>query len=509
MKKYLYSIIFIFSVLFASCDMEKMPEGSITDTEAIQSLKDAAKVSNYFNLRLRGLYSGSNIYSMELPTDVFHASFGFGNRGGILYRWEWTAQDDWSESIWEHCYYSTAVANYFLQEVEKMDKTNMSEEELATLETYKGEAYFVRAASMFSLVERFCEVYDASKAATQMGVMLVDSYAPTSDQNTYPGRSSLEETYKFIENNLALAEQGLKSVEGTVASTVLTKDAVTALKARVALTKGDYDTAITAATSLIESNTYPLIDANAEGAAEKFNNLWTNDSGEECIIQFWADYAASSIPSSNSYSYIGKNASGVYMPDFILEKWILSLYTRGDIRQNWLLSTEVTYGTITGEVTLLAKFPGNPQLNSTSATTSNYVNKIKPFRIAEQYLIAAEAYARKGGNDVAARKYYNDLRSKRIAGYVNNDDLTGEALLEAIKEERLRELIGEGFRLLDLKRWKEGFTRSAPQNSEVITTRASDMTVEASYYKFLWPIPQSEIDANPQIATQQNPGYTN
>lgn len=105
-----------------------------------------------------------------------------------------------------------------------------------------------------------------------------------------------------------------------------------------------------------------------------------------------------------------------------------------------------------------------------AGAVSNYINKIKPFRIAEQYLIAAEAYARRGGagDEAAACEYLNALRSKRIPGY-KEKLYSGNALLNEIKEERARELFGEGFRFTDLKRWGEGMARSAAQDNQIIS----------------------------------------
>ena len=77
--------------------------------------------------------------------------------------------------------------------------------------------------------------------------------------------------------------------------------------------------------------------------------------------------------------------------------------------------------------------------------------KIKPFRIAEQYLIAAEGYAMAGQADQACT-YLNLLRASRIPGYADRH-YSGDELMAQIKLERARELYGEGFRFKDLKRW--------------------------------------------------------
>ncbi|MBR4882557.1 MAG: RagB/SusD family nutrient uptake outer membrane protein, partial [Bacteroidales bacterium] len=128
------------------------------------------------------------------------------------------------------------------------------------------------------------------------------------------------------------------------------------------------------------------------------------------------------------------------------------------------------------------------------------------------YLIAAEAYARRGqaGDAEKACEYLNALREARIPEYEANS-YTGETLLNEVKKERVKELFGEGFRLTDLKRWGQGFSRSAAQDVNIITQAGSTqyelLSMPASENYWLWPIPQAEIDANPQIKDQQNPGF--
>ena len=273
---------------------------------------------------------------------------------------------------------------------------------------------------------------------------------------------------------------------------------------------------------MVDGGKYPLIsfvgiDPTAEGADKKvakvvedFTELWTNDSGEECIMQLYADYAASSVPSSIDAGYVSLNANGIYAPDYIPEQWIVDMYSGEDIRGAiWFEEHTLTYQSLTGNAVILTKFPGNRSLQDPSVTTSSHIQKIKPFRIAEQYLIAAEAYAALG-NDEAAYDYYSKLVAARTLGFEGRA-ITGEALKKAIKDERVKELIGEGFRFYDLKRYGEGFVRTAAQNAEIITGAGSELTelmnCSATNFRWLWPIPQAEIDSNPQIAEQQNPGY--
>lgn len=519
MKKLIFTLLSVI-LLATSCSLEKMPSGVVNSND-VQSIDDVAKLRNYLYIRLRGMYSGSYIYDGELMSDLFHASAGYGNRGGIYHKWQWTATESLAEGLWGHAYFTTASANFLIEQMDALsEKLELTEDQKAQMDVYYGEAYFMKAISMFELVKMFAEPYTKNPQA--LGVMLVDKYNPTSDATTYPGRSTVAETYEFIDKYLGMAATKLASVAGAKASLFLTTDAVTAMQARVALYKGDYQTAATKAASLVDGGKYPLIsfvgiDPTAEGADKKvakvvedFTELWTNDSGEECIMQLYADYAASSVPSSIDAGYVSMNANGIYAPDYIPEQWIVDMYSGEDIRGAiWFEEHTLTYQSLTGNAVILTKFPGNRSLQDPSVTTSSHIQKIKPFRIAEQYLIAAEAYAALG-NDEAAYDYYSKLVAARTLGFEGRA-ITGEALKKAIKDERVKELIGEGFRFYDLKRYGEGFVRTAAQNAEIITGAGSELTelmnCSATNFRWLWPIPQAEIDSNPQIAEQQNPGY--
>lgn len=503
MKKLIFTILSVV-LLATSCDMNKQPHNVIDDQSAIQSVEDALKMRNYLYIRLRGMSAGSYIYTGELMSDLFHATIGYGNRGGIYYKWQWHASDEVAEGVWSGCYTTTANANFLLEQLAKLDQTNMSDDQKAMIKVIEGECAFMKAHTMFYLVQLFAEPY--TKNPNAPAVMLVDKYNPTSDQTQYPARSTVAETYKFIEDQLSIAASKLSAKAGAVASEYLTIDAVSALQARVALYKGDYATAIAKATSLVDGGAYPLAET-----AEDWEMLWKHDSGQECIMQLYADYALGSLPSSLSYNYSGISyASGTVSPDYIPENWVLALFEGGDFRSNWFEGYNLTFQSITGPAYILNKFPGNPALQAAGSKDSDWINKIKPFRIAEQYLIAAEAYAMQGDNDNAL-KYYNALRAKRILGY-QDEYVVGDALKEAIKQERVRELIGEGFRFYDLKRYGKGFERSQGQNDNVLAaandTQTELFSASADNFRWLWPIPQAEIDSNPQIGSEnQNPGY--
>ena len=116
-------------------------------------------------------------------------------------------------------------------------------------------------------------------------------------------------------------------------------------------------------------------------------------------------------------------------------------------------------------------------------------------------------------NDLGnAGAYLNQLMGSRIAGFQNASYSDATILLNAIKDERHRELVGEGFRLTDLKRWGQGVKReNSVQDKNLVLYPGAETTTalskEANDYRMVWPIPKAEMDVNPQLKGQQNPGY--
>jgi len=149
---------------------------------------------------------------------------------------------------------------------------------------------------------------------------------------------------------------------------------------------------------------------------------------------------------------------------------------------------------------VFSKYPGNPALFT---GVTNHQHRSKVFRIAETILNLAEAQFHI--NQDQARGTLNLLRVARgLPALTTNVDL-----LTHIRHERFRELVGEGFRLNDLKRWGMGVVRHAPQSTAFIMTGANYqvLNVPADFPKLIWGIPTNEITTNPNIAGQQNPGW--
>jgi hypothetical protein len=528
MKKFIYLFIAL-AFVATSCSLNDQPIDTESQDVAFKTVADAANFANGMNTALRGLSSGSFIYDPDIATDYFNAGMDYGNREGGFHRWEWTASEDVSTSLWSTSYYDINEACYLLQGISTLSTTGLSDTEIASLKHYQGYAYFVKAYAGYMLLEYFCKPYTSANAASDLGIMLIDKYSSAVDPATahlsYPGRSTLAASYDWVVSNLDKAYSCLSDVDGEVGSTTLTVDAVVAMQARVALAMQKWSLAAQKAASLVDAGTYPLA-----ADYDEMNNIWAYDSGDECIVQMDASFNPSSLPASNDPGYVSYSVGSSktakaprYAPDYIPEEWFIEAFANGDLRLLWIWldydkdagnfvkPAVCKYNSATGKSYLLNKFPGNPDLRTPGTTWaySNHVNKIKLFRIAEQYLIAAEAYAMMGSS-TSACDYLSKYTQARIPGSAKVS-LTGSALLSRIKTERTMEFVGEGFHFFDLKRWGDSMERTGAQNTSIISNAGSTtmeyLAKDPTDHRWLWPIPQAEIDANPQIKNQQNPGY--
>ncbi len=123
-------------------------------------------------------------------------------------------------------------------------------------------------------------------------------------------------------------------------------------------------------------------------------------------------------------------------------------------------------------------------------------------RVAETYLLRAEAYFRKG-NLAKAAEDINVVRSRAHAVNIQSSDVTEDFILD----ERSRELVVEEPRLRTLIRMGRLVDRVMKYNSRPsVTNGPSSGTTIRDFNKF-WPIPQKVIDANTGADFKQNPGY--
>lgn len=500
MKKTYLNILWISLAMVClgamSCtkQLNKHPYDAIDLSQSFQSVKDAKSWDNGFYATLRGNVYGIFTYSTDVQADQLNATLDFGNRNGFPHRWEGFLAGDYTiRDVWSGYYNGIANLNEAIDGFATISPED--DDEKAELNEYLGDAYFTRAYYYSNLVLRFAKAYTPNSASTDLGVPLLTTY----DLEALPARATIQEVYDQILSDLSQAKTLLSGVDGEPGSTRFNKDVVIALEARVKMYMQDWAGAATDAKSLIDGKTYELITD-----AATLEKMWTNDLGTETIFQSLVS-APNELANTNSI-YLGYNAGNkTHVPDFIPSQWVVDMYADNDIRKSvyFLKDSVFIQGTNYNGIYMVNKYPGNPDFFTSSST--NYENEPKLFRIAEMYLILAEAQYHT--SPAASLITLNELRTAR--GLTALSNVSGDNLLQAIKDERFRELAFEGFRLDDLKRWGEGFTRHDPQNEELINTGTNydSKTVAADADKFVWGIPTNDMTVNPSLKGQQNPGW--
>lgn len=504
MKKIKITLLSLLACL-SSCNMDKFPYNANEETLAIQSASDCRSYRNGLYVNFRTLFSGSYLMYPIVQGDELHAVAGYSNSGGDAYSWNLHSSSWMFDAYWSAYYGVIASCNFLIPECEKLlNDEEISEDDKALISLYMGEAYFLRAFSYNEMAIRYCKDYEPSYAATELGLPLVTVYRPSANGADYPGRSSMEDTYKRITDDITKAEE-LITTSGSKNSPYVTKDVVAAFKARVALEMHDYENAASIASSLINSATYSMDDVN-NGGKNSFATMWKDDSGTEVLWQIQCD---NNQPAGSTITYFLGIVEGAL--DYVPTSYIINdLYdTENDMRFDVYFKTlNVSTPSGDGELYALNKYPGNVAYNP-GGLREKLFNSPKIIRMAEMYLIAAEAYA-EDNDETNANKYLNKLRKLRISGW-NDQTYTAGNLKSEIRKERLREMVGEGTRITDLKRWHLGVSRASAQNSAMTylpgNSTTENLSVEADDYRMVWAIPQAEMDVNPQLKGQQNPGY--
>lgn len=487
MKFIKYTII-AFLGLFVSCSLEQMPQDDISLDQAFSSIGDARAWKKGMYAKLRGNLYGKNMMISDIQSDLLNATV-LANSGHYLdfHRWE-TLEASHSQllSIWAGVYSAITDINTGLNGIEKMQLSNENyQKELVAI---IGELHLARAYYNLYLATNFCNAYKESTAATEQGIPI--ELETKISRNIH--RSSLKETYDQILKDIAVAEKNLANVEydgtsGLKPYNTFFIEAVLTLKARTLLYMERWKEAYEVAKVLIKDPDYPLISSPSE-----LKSMWHNDGGSETITQLEAN--VTEPPQANNL-YLGHYAPRATpwltstTPWYVPAQWVVDLYSDSDWRKSVYFKKDRAFinNTQYNDVWVVNKYPGNP----TIASAQLRFHQPKMFRIAEAYLIAAEAAYHIGEDALTP---LNQLKESRWLDSVN---LSGEDLYKEIKNERLREFAFEGMRLFDLKRWGEGVIRhDAQQQPFLLKTpieQLEELNRPATDPKMTWGIPAVEI----------------
>lgn len=405
-----------------------------------------------------------------------------GSRTTSMYNFSYRTASD-APAIWTTPYRVIRRASRVIEAAESGNLTG----DAAWIAEMGAEARVLRALAHFDLVRVYGQTYAADNGASY-GVPIVTSALGI---DATPGRNTVAEVYTFVENelNAAISSGALSS---DITTGYVNAWAAKAILSRVYLYKGDNANALRLAEDIISNSPYEL------WAYDEYANAWDKKNPahiKEPILEIvmtgttdWVDREGI----ANLYQEAG-------YADMIMTKSFLDMMSEDmdDCRWGVMVAAQTE--------DYSAKY-GTDRVFLNKYLAMNTFNSLPVIRLSEIYLIAAEAAAKTGATDKAA-EYLNAivLRANPNAAPVAEADAT----VARISKERRKELVGEGHRLFDAMRNNETVTRytseadrgyHSPLNEEA---RSFDRT----FFKVLLPIPQGELDVNPTIVEQQNPGY--
>jgi starch-binding outer membrane protein, SusD/RagB family len=488
-------LIIILAFSFDSCKMDYYPYDNIEQSQSFQSVDDIGTLVNGCYALLRGISYGNYTMPMDIQADLFNATTSYGNNYGIIHSWTQLVASDYNiEYPWAGYYNLIANLNNV---IENYSTITPSDSELDAYNTYVGESYYMRAYAYAYLVNIYAKAYSSSTASTDLGVPLNLRY----NIEDKLARSTVQEVYDQIFSDLSAAETKWSGLDWSGVETYknapckFTEDAITALKARLYLNMEDWSNAITQAEKIINSGSYPLVTAK-----EDLATMWESDESTEIITHLYIDGSNETPNSNDAYLMSYLTSTDSYIPYYVPEQWLYDLYDANDYRKAvYFANFELTLATGTfTNIYSLNKYP----LTTEFSSSGNYYHSPILFRTAEMYLIVAEAGAR-GSQSTLGLQRLNELREAR--GLASLSGLSGDDLFKEVRNERVREMVGEGNRLTDLKRWNLGFTRTTPQDETAVVASFIDLSVDAGDNKFVWAIPSYDINLNSNLV--QNTGW--
>jgi hypothetical protein len=425
----------------ASCDvLDVESQSAVPEDKAIRDKAGIQKATlgSYTSLQNLGNYGRSYIIFADLAADnLEHSVDGTAQNYAQIDNNAVLPENGAVSDIWDSGYEGINIANNVIAKVPDMADMTDAEKNAAL-----GELYFVRAFNHFSLLNWFGAI--PIRTTPTIGATGLD--VP---------RDPVAKVYDQIIADLTFAEQNLPAGGTKVRAS---RYAATALLARVYLYKGDYANARTKAADVIDHGGYSLID---------YADVFTDESAESI---FEIDFTELNRNRIAEYNF-PKSLNG--RREVAPTASILAAYETGDARYDASIA-------FSGTLAYPIKY------DDLSLGADNVII----LRLAEMYLIRAEAEANLEGSISAIQQDLDAVRSR--ARLPDTSANTYDQLLRAIERERRVEFAFEGHRWFDLVR----------------TGRAVDVLLTVSNVnQTLWPIPLTEIVTNKSDGMEQNPGY--
>ncbi|PWJ41940.1 RagB/SusD family nutrient uptake outer membrane protein [Sediminitomix flava] len=447
MKKTLCA--FIGSLMLSGCSLLDIdPDNVVPSESAFDDVKYYQQALNYVYRSLAD--ANSNMQMTDFASDDFGKAYeGYSPSNYYVFKWDYSSQPE--PHIWASQYSLISKMNVLSDNYSIVPVP--TEEERVQRDQIYAQAIALRAWSFFNLVQLYAPRYDGTNGQ-ELGIPLKLKL-----DREYLPQSPLETVYGQIISDLEKAESIFVETSFTPLAAdeefVFGLDAVRALKARVALFMGDLEMAKESAKSFIDRSFL---------SKEEYEKLWKDIESSENQEVIFMTYDLSDTDEAQYLDY-----QEMYEFNSVsLATDLLLLFEDSDIRK---------YPEYINDINMPSKYRIDYQ------TTLDQNLNYKHFRLAEQYLIYAEAVL--DTNPSEALKVVNTLREARGASLYATIDL------KKIMNERRLELFSEGLRFYDLKRISERLNITVERSSGELLVPGSKL--------YNWDIPLVETNSNPYI----------
>ena len=513
---------------------------SVTDLTPIDALSEstAYQTPERIELAVAGVYDGaqSGFYAggavRGYPFGAAHLQQG-DVRGedmvsvaafyGVTYNTTYDATSPNNGFFWQTAYAMINRANVVIDGIRKAPTGGSLTD--AVKNSYEGELRLLRAMGHFYLLANFSRPFGDNPTAAAGGIPYREQPVGTStgvsvDEASKQGRNTVAECYDKMLADLDFAETNLSATRAKNGITRATKGAAIALKTRIRLHQNNFAQVIAEANKLVPvtGNLVSPIGGYQLTATPMGPFAAGNKANVESILSIENnDVDNGGQNGAAPAMYIASTAGGRGIVGISPIIWNQPFFPADDFRKSTNM-VQQDGATSPGRGAMFSK-----KYADATARTDN----APIIRYAEVLLNAAEAIARTTtGVDARALQLLNAVRNRAVpagAGRYTDVNLkTNQELIQAILNERRIEFLAEGMRWLDIHRlstdpiFTAGGIPSKASNTNVFTalyTNNSTTTfvrlaaIPYANFRFIWPLPIEEINNNPTLKTQQNPGW--
>jgi len=520
----------IIALMFTSCGDDFLKDELLSDTSVDflystpEGLESAVVGLYTLNRQIYedNRWNGANPLILQAKSDL---SVGVTGEVSLYSRLLWGASlgdfgtEEGLNKYWIHFYKIVDRSNAIIQAAENLEEIDEDRRNQIL-----SEAKCVRANSFFSLYRLFNNIFVTTE--------------PTTPENAFDvpqDKSSEEEIFSLLKSDLDFAIENLEYATPQFGR--FTQGAARHIRAKVAMWEEDWAEAARQTDAIIDSGNHSLVATTNDvfaGDIDHSETLFaalfareTIGGGAEHILNWNVVSESAAAPgvvhsvenggagvgflSLNNYAINLLNEdpnddrknSSYYIFEYLYNDEVtlpagknigdpLDLYENSDTDQNEFM------------LYYLRQNPGVVKFLDVDSepTDRNHYKNIMVYRLAETYLIGAEAHMMLG-DDTKALDYVNTVRNRANAASITSIDL------QAILDERARELAFEGQRWYTLKRTgklyeflldhmnNDNMNESYPEGNPKVILRE---------YMENWPIPPRQIDLL-GVSYPQNEGY--